>query len=572
MKDIKKQNLFKKYTILYAEDNKEISEEIAFFLEPQFKEFYIAYNGVEGLELFEQHKPDIIITDIQMPKMNGIDMIEKIREFDNDVSIIITTAFNESHYLLKAIELQVDGYLMKPLNMKELITKVQKILEPIELKKELYIKNKELIEINDNLDEIVKKKTQELAYLYNHDPQTGLLNFISLAKAIESDEYKYVVLLDISNFSLINKQYGKIFANSILKETAHILKKHTNSTIKLFKTESDRFVFILREPEREKIEFFCQQIISFFDTETIVVDGFNISINFSIGVAPTQTKCYPVVNAEFALESGKKVGTRYYHFYNEVTDGLEKTYDVAKRLDITKKMIQSDSIEPFYQPIVDTQTGEVVKYEVLARGNYEGEYLSPYYFIAEATKLGLVNSITRMMINKSFDYFEERDISFSINITQRDLLDKYLTVFLDEKLKIYNIKASRVTFEVLENITLGEEQESVLKQLVALKKMGFKIAIDDFGIENSNFSRLLKVDFDYIKLDGILVKGLVENKKDRVVISAIVGMAKTLGIKTIAEYVESKEVYEIIKEIGVDMAQGHYIGKPLAMLEEEEIE
>ncbi len=180
----------------------------------------------------------------------------------------------------------------------------------------------------------------------------------------------------------------------------------------------------------------------------------------------------------------------------------------------------------------------------------------------------MLSSITRMMVNKSFDYFKNTEICFSINITQRDILDKQLISFLEEKVKKFNIDPSRVTFEVLENITIGNQHKLILTQLKSLKAMGFKIAIDDFGVDNSNFSRLLDIDFDYIKLDGSFIKGLVENKKDRIIVAAIVSLADTLDIKTVAEYVENGDICKIIKECGVSMAQGYHIGKPLSYAEE----
>lgn len=562
MKRITATEVFKRYNVLYVEDNHEIAEEIAFFLEPMFNTFHSAYNGLEGLELFKEHKPDIIITDIQMPKMNGISMIEEIRKVDSSVPIVITTAFNESDYLLKAIHLQVDGYLMKPLKFPELINRLHKIVEPLELKAALVAKNRELEEINRGLDKIARDKTKELQHMYNHDPLTGLSNFINLGQEIETGSYKHLILLDISNFSTINKQYGKIFANNILKETAEQLKKHTTNQMRLFKTESDRYVFLSDEENHEKIEAFCQQVISFFDMQAITVDELEISISFSIGIAKISEGYFPLVNAEYALDIGKNLGSRYYYFYDESIESMKKAKETIKWINITKELIKNDKIEPYYQPIADAKTGKIVKYEVLARGNYEGELLSPYYFIAPAERLGLVNSITRMMINKSFDYFEDTAIHFSINITQRDLLDKYLISFLEQKLKRYNIKPTQVTFEILENITLAVEHELVFQQLRDLKGMGFDIAIDDFGIENSNFGRLLEIDFDYIKLDGLFIKGLEHNKKDRIVVSAIVNLATTLGIKTVAEYVENDSIYKIIRDCGVDMAQGYHIGKP----------
>lgn len=555
-----------KYSILYVEDNHEISEEVVFFLEPIVKNIYIAYNGEEGLALYKEHQPDIIITDLQMPIINGLDMIENIRSIDNEVSIIITTAFNESNYLLKAIRMNVDDYLMKPLNLKEILKSMNKIIEPLELKKDILIKNIELSEINLNLDAIAKEKTKELEYLYNHDPLTGLSNFVSLGEEIDSNHYTYLVLLDISNFAIINRQYGKIFSNKILKKAGESLQEHATQQYKLFKAESDRFVFLSKEIELNEIKEFCEQIISFFDMKPLTVDDLEIEISFSFGISKVTDNYFPLISAESALNKGKVLGSRYYYFYDDSSEESKTSKEMIKWLKITKDLVYNANIEPFYQPIMDVNTGKIAKYEVLARGNYEGEILSPYLFLGHAEKLGLIGSITRIMVDKSFNYFHSTDFHFSINLSQRDLLDAYFIGFLKSKLKKYPIDPSRVTFEILENVSIGEEHVVLMKQLHFLRSMGFKIAIDDFGMDNSNFARLVEIDFDYIKLDGIFIKNLEVNKKDRIIVTAIVSLAKTLGVQTIAEYVESSELYEIVKECGIDMAQGYHIGKPAAKI------
>lgn len=551
------------YSILYVEDNKEISEELVFFLEALTKNIYVAYNGQEGLDLYKKHQPDIIITDIQMPIMNGIEMIRTIRTYDNNnTPTIITTAFNEASYLIDAINMGVDHYLMKPLNLKELLKSLHKIVEPLELKKEILSKNRELEGINKNLDELVKKKVQEIKHLYNHDPLTGIENFMRLGEEIDSGMYEYIFLLDISGFSTINKQYGKIFSNKILKAIANELKNNTSHEFKLFKSESDRFVFLTQENSVEKIEEFAEQIISYFDTKAVSVDGIDVDVSFSIGIAKITDNYFPFVNAEYALEMGKNLGSRYYYFYDESAEEIQKSKEMIKWLNITRKLIQEDKIETYYQPIVDLQTGAICKYEVLARGNYKGEILSPYLFLGHAQRLGLVSSLTRLVINKSFEYFSQTDFSFSINITQRDILDKYFIDFLESRLEKFNINPSNVTFEILENISMAQQSQLLIKRLKNLKNIGFKIAIDDFGVDNSNFARLVDIDFDYIKLDGVFIKNIETNDKNRLIVSAIVNLAKTLGVKIVAEFVENRAIYSIVKECGVNFAQGYYIGKP----------
>ena len=562
MPEINTSKPFSSYTVLYVEDNEDISEELCFFLKPRVRELYVGYDGEEGVELFKENRPDLVITDIEMPKMNGLEMIERIRELDKEIPIIITTAFNESDYLLKAINLQVDGYLIKPVNLRELVKRLHKTFEPLELKKQLIVKNHELEDINTNLDKIALEKTDELKFLYNHDPLTGLYNFVKLKHELNTKTYKYLILLDISGFSMINKQYGKEFANKILKAMANSLKDHISADMKLFKTESDRFVILTKEDDAKRLELICEQIISYYDNRAIEVDEVEVFINFSIGVTKINENEFATLNAEYALDIGKDIGSRYYYFYNESADRVQKEKETIKWLNITKWMIQNDAIEPFYQAIADIKSKEIVKFEVLARGNYEDEVIAPYFFIEAAERLGLIGAITRIMISKSFSFFEDTAYSFSINLSQRDLLDGYIIPFLQEKLERHQINPKRITLEILENVTVGEHHLMILKQLRRLKEIGFEIAIDDFGVENSNFSRLIEIDFDYIKLDGVFVKRLVENEKDRKIVEAIVSLAHALNIKTVAEYVENSEILEVLKECGVDYAQGYFIGKP----------
>jgi EAL domain-containing protein (putative c-di-GMP-specific phosphodiesterase class I) len=134
--------------------------------------------------------------------------------------------------------------------------------------------------------------------------------------------------------------------------------------------------------------------------------------------------------------------------------------------------------------------------------------------------------------------------------------------YLKQKTQKYNINPSRVTLEILENITIEQEGLNVVKQIDDLKQLGFKVAIDDFGTANANFSRLMELNFDYIKLDGIFIKDLDKNKKQQKVVKSIVKLAKILNVKTVAEFVENKKVLDIVKEYGIDMVQGYYFSKP----------
>ena len=170
-------NILKNFTVLYVEDNLDIAEEIAFFLRRHVKELYVAYDGEAGLSLFHSHAPDLIVTDIQMPRLSGLDMIQAIRDINQDIPIIVTTAFNESDYLLKAINMQVDGYLVKPLSLKDLTRRLEKLAEPLELQEQLTLKNAEIEEHHYYLEQF-KKAVDEAAILSVSD-EKGIITDVN---------------------------------------------------------------------------------------------------------------------------------------------------------------------------------------------------------------------------------------------------------------------------------------------------------------------------------------------------------------------------------------------------------
>lgn len=553
-------NVAKNYSVLYVEDDENLSQSVGEMLDSMFKDVEFAKDGLEALEMFNTSSYDIIITDIVMPRMNGIELIDNIRKINLSIPILILSAFEDTSNFLKTIKLGIDGYLLKPLELDQFIVTLHKVVQKLELEKAN-------LTYQNELEAKVEIKTRALKHKCFHEFYTDLPNSIMLHEDLSEKKYSHIMLLDMSHFSVINKEYGKAFANHVIIRTAQILEKHIHKKSMLYKVESDRFVIALKEHTHIQIEEYCDQLISFFDTKNVKVDGAEIHVTFNIGVAEVKDDPSEVIiNSEYALDKSKQIGSRHYEVFNEKTAYFEGAKEAIRQLKITRTLVLEEKIVPYFQPIKDISKNEILKYEVLARGILDGKIYLPFEFIHAAQQLGFITAITRRIINKSFEFFENNEYSFSINITERDLLDGYLPKFLDEKLKLYKMNPSRVTFEILEHITISENNTLITEQLKILKEMGFSLAVDDFGIENSNFSRLLDTNVDYLKIDGMFIKDLDENEKHRMITRAVVSLAKTLGIKTIAEYVENEAIYLRLKECGVDFAQGYYLGKPEAKL------
>jgi EAL domain-containing protein (putative c-di-GMP-specific phosphodiesterase class I) len=192
--------------------------------------------------------------------------------------------------------------------------------------------------------------------------------------------------------------------------------------------------------------------------------------------------------------------------------------------------------------------------------------ISPFYFLEIAQKMKLYPKITRIMIQKAFEKFKDSEYEFSLNFSALDIQNDETKAFFFNKLKEFNI-ASRVVIEILESENF-ENYNDIKNFIDEAKSYGCKIAIDDFGSGYSNFKHLIMLNVDFIKIDGSLIKEINSDPNSKIVASTIVEFANKLGVKTIAEFVHSDEVQEIVKEIGADFSQGYYLGEPKASLVE----
>ena len=166
-----------------------------------------------------------------------------------------------------------------------------------------------------------------------------------------------------------------------------------------------------------------------------------------------------------------------------------------------------------------------------------------------------------MMIDKIFQVMSKNEFEFSINISEDDLAENYLIDYLNEKSKIYNINPKRVILEILEGVSAGGKK-SQIKQLDILKSSGYKLAIDDFGAEYSNFERILDLDIDFIKIDAKYIKDIDVNKRSYEIVRAISFFARNVNISCIAEFVHNQSVQNIIKDLGINYSQGYHFSKP----------
>jgi len=558
--------LLKTFTILYVEDEKELREDVSQNILPFVKDVVTASNGVEGLEFYMQNrgKFDLVITDILMPKMNGIEMVDEIRKVDSEIPIIYTTAFNDSEYMKKTIEQSIVGYIIKPIDIELLLKGIEKASLKIENER----LKESLVKINHELEEKVNIKTKELRIkneiLYKQlhtDELTSLANRKSLREDIINTDSPTLAIVDIDSFRTINDLYGEKVGNQILVDVASLLKKFS-ATIgcKAYRIGGD--VFALLKHESIDIEIFIQNIqnlIKMINQCNMKIEDYDISINIDVTIGISKERSDIVEKANMVLISAKNTKVPYLLYDNE--HNLDKEYqNDMKWTKLIKEAIDTNNVVAYYQPIVDIEQ-KIIKYESLIRIIKDDDVFSPIVFLDIAKKVKLYPSLTKIMVEAAFKTAEQKNSQVNINLSIQDIVNIDIVNMIKHKLKVHKI-AHLITFELLESESISDN-EAVFSFINLIKNLGCKIAIDDFGSGYSNFGYLLKLKPDYIKIDGSLVKNIDEDKNSLLITKTINEFAHNLGIKTVAEFVHSKEVFDILKDIGVDQYQGYYFSEPM---------
>jgi diguanylate cyclase (GGDEF)-like protein len=559
----------KEFNVLYVEDDEGIRSATVGMLESFFKSIDVANDGLEGLNMYKENtntngksKYDIIITDLNMPNMDGMDMSRGIKDIYLDQKIIIVSAYSGAEHFTQTIEIGIDGYILKPVKMPQMLFVLKKVAKQLLIKKE----NESY---KSNLEGLVEEKTiqveeqaKELLEQAKKDTLTGLPNNVKLEEVLNNIDVEYhTLLLDADYFVNINRTYGMKIGDEVLKLLGKKIQKYIPKNAELFRLESDKFLILLREPKENQMDKVAKTINNYFNQYSVEFDEIDFKITFTIGGSTASNK-EAISHCFIAVEEGKHMGRNRYIPYDENSDYSKEQQINIEYMQKIKQIILEDNIVPYCQPMLNNHTGEIDKFEVLARAIDDGEVVAPYKFIKAAENTGLMAVVTKIIIDKSFDIFSSNNFDFSINITEQDLKDGYLVDYLKRSAKVNEIVPSRITLEILENIT-NTSDPKVMDQIDELSDTGFLIALDDFGCENSNFTRLSELRASIIKIDGQFIKDLDTNIKHLRIVESIVYLAKKLGMKIIAEFVHNETIKDIIKDLGIDYSQGHYFSPPV---------
>lgn len=392
------------------------------------------------------------------------------------------------------------------------------------------------------------------------DHITHLPNRQKLLEDLESDYEFKLAIINIERFKEINEYYGFDVGDRVLVELSVLLKKALkNVNMRLYKLPGDEFAILANELiDKNTFKEFIQKLITQIKTTTFEL-GKN-SFNISVVCGASMQKNY-FIHAEMATNYAKVIKKEFVFF----DDNIEIKEQLVNNVNWTRKLneaIEKDKIQVFAQPIFSNFSSNETKYECLVRiVEDDGTVISPVHFLNIAKKSKLYPKITKAVIEKSIEYFKDKDSSFSINLTLEDILSVKTMEFLENKLNKYKDVANRLILEIVEDEGI-ENYNEVSAFIEKMKHLGCKIAIDDFGTGYSNFDYLMRLNIDFIKIDGSIIKNIAHDENAKIVTELIIDFAKRLNIGTIAEYVHNEEVLQAVKSMGVDYSQGFHLGEP----------
>ena len=392
------------------------------------------------------------------------------------------------------------------------------------------------------------------------DEITGLPSrkaFFGELSRLEEGTPVILLLLDIDDFRYVNFTYGYKIADAVLKTAAHYFKRVLDkffSKVYFAKVGANAFGALIFDdvPLLRVEEVFNRHLhLVEFKLKSDV-----IRLTSSAGVSAGISRFEEIFSqAESALYSAKTSGKNTIIFYQK-----SKAHDIEKFKQIRFKLLKAiheKSIVPHFQPIVSLRTGEIYGYEVLSRILYGDEVLRGDYVFLVADTLALTPEIDKLLFLHAIKYFGDYKLFF--NLSMKYFFKELNTIF--QIAKKYSIDLSNVIFEITESQKLMEEGIAV-SIFSLFKEFNAGIAVDDFGAGYSNFMYLKKFPADVLKIDGAFVRDAKSDIRDLTIIKAIVDVAKSFRLRTLAEFIEDEETYRLMKNIGVSLGQGYFIGKP----------
>lgn len=448
-------------------------------------------------------------------------------------------------------------------------------------------KNKTILGAVIILRDVTEVRTMEkrLSYQASHDALTGLINRrefeVRLKQIIRNSQTENIIhsicFLDLDKFKIINDTSGHAAGDEFLKQVSKTIQSLLRQTDVLARLGGDEFAIILDSCSIHQAKIICGQIIKKIKDTRFNWEKNSFETGASIGIVPitklTISAAEIMSTVDAACYEAKDKGRNRIQVFEPNDAQFIQHQTETSWIQKIKNALNDNNFELYFQEVhnVNPKHSTLKSIEMLVRLNDEGNIISPDSFIPTAERYNLMSTIDEWVINNAFEFIKEyhkkhhSDIRVAINLSGQSLSENSVINLITNQLKKNkNIKNEHICFEITETAAIANLSKAI-EFITQIKQLGCKFSLDDFGSGLSSFSYLNNIPVDNLKIDGIFIRDIHIDSINRIFVESIHNISEIMGIKTTAEYVESEEVLNCVKSIGIDYAQGHHISKPLSV-------
>ncbi len=426
----------------------------------------------------------------------------------------------------------------------------------------------------------IKEAQSIIMYQANFDELTGLCNRYNLEQSIEkilSDiNKKHVfVMIDLDKFKVVNDVCGHTAGDKLLKQVAHMIKMVVGDNHMVARIGGDEFAIILYDTTMQEASVMIEELLKSVRNYNFTWENKVFNVGMSIGVfeinGPDIDRLTVFNSADKACYIAKEKGGNRMHVFSEQDKGIAGVDNESSMAPIITEAFENNRFFLVYQPIAELNSaGDACMYEVLVRlQTKDGNVLKPGAFMPTAERYNKLLMLDKWVVHNFCMNYQtnvnvKTGIKFSINLTKAAINSEDFYDFICNEFATYNVPAEAVCFEITENCAVSNfiDATNFMKKLRAL---GCSFALDNFGSGMSSFMYLRLLPVDIVKIDGSFVREINKSDVDMAVVNSINEIAHLLNIKTVASWVESKEILDKLKEVKVDYVQGFEIGRPVAI-------
>ena len=477
---------------------------------------------------------------------------------------------NQQHFIF----VNNRGQKVLDFDLVDLATALSKGLAPVE-------KNSEWPLVERSLYSTVQQAYEKLAFKSTHDELTGLINrkeaeqllVSALLDAKNKLQNHCLLYIDIDKFSLINSLHGHVAGDQLLIDVSKKLSEEMPNDAEIARMAGNEFVILVKNIDAPEGVNLANSIRERMAQHTFHWQQHPVQITISIGLMVINKYTENVVdlirNAVSACQTVKDHGGNRVHDFRQDADLHERREKLLSWIDKLSNVLNSDKLVLRGQkisPLSDLQSES--HYEILlAIKDDDGELTSPIEFIEAAECYNRMQRVDRWVIENTFMWLNDlknqgiQPPAVSINLSGNSLNDDQFMDFILEKFAQYKVPTDKVCFEVTETATINNLAEAA-DFIREIKKLGCKFSLDDFGSGNASYQYLKHLPVDYLKIDGMFVQDIDNNDDDFALVKSIHEIAHLMGKKTIAEYAETDQIIDKLRDIGVDYVQGFAISKP----------